>query len=788
MGSSQESMQIKTTTLTILCLCQFFFQLGAQTFPCNGDFIISLYQKGVPPTQTHEINFDGTIVNFESLVTTEVVYNAMGFNSKDGFIYAVDRYNTDVIRIKSDGSFERIGRENDIPIWTTGAGDVSKLGYYTVDERTNFTLYFYDVVDGFEKVAQVQRTWHPSTGNIGVAELALDDFAYDPLDPNTIYSYQRAWPSAGFPNEPANSRGYLMTINADIESPEFGMTKVIAPVDSDIIIHLGALFFDTKGELYGYGSIIPGPFIQQKKLVRINKETGETTLIGEGPNASGADGCSCPYTLYLEKTIDQNFVTCADEYIQFDFKLGNNADRDFNELIFSDTFPAGMEILEIIPPQPLGVVASSGTGIGTEILHYANGKQAANASTSFSVRVKNPGVELRICNQANLQVPSSFGGTILSDDPSSNVFSDSSCVEIQAFDLSESEIIIEQPANCISQNDGSISIGSPQLNEGQSYQVNYLWDDIPIGPLSIVAGDGILVLEGLSPGIYTALCVKGEANDLCSTEIIGDFGLFVPLGLEQIQATGPSSFCLGDSDLMSLEATFIDGANYTWIGPDGFSANGASISLNEIILEQSGFFQVTAERDSCFSIDSVYVEIYPPAEIELSVDENSDPCEVVQLHFQSEAFLQNFIWSPSENLSCDSCTDPTIIGYTSGQFQLTSIDENGCEGIHTIDVENPLQKNYYIPNAFSPNADGINDRFTLFGNCAIQEIELMQIYDRWGMLHFEANSITPNIEIQGWDGLTKDKKLNPGNYVYLFKVLYLDGSEELISGDVTLLK
>jgi len=781
-------MQFKTTTVAIFCIYLLYFQLGAQTFPCNGDFILSLYEKGEPPTKSHEITFDGNIVSFRELVSSNAVFNAAGFNSIDGYIYAVDRLSTDIIRIKSDGSFERIGQENEINIWLTGAGDVSKFGYYTVDERTNFTLYFYDVVDGFEKVAQVQRTWHPSSGNFGVAELALDDFVYDPYDLNTIYTYQRAWPSAGFPNEPDNSRGYLMTINADFDSPEFGMTKVIAPIDSEIIIHLGALFFDTRGELYGYGSIIPGPFIQQKKLVHINKETGETTLLGEGPNASGADGCSCPYTLYLEKTIDESFITCADEYIQFDFKLGNNADRDFNELVFSDTFPAGMEILEIIPPQPLGVAPSTGTGIGTEILHYANGQQAANSSTSFSVRVKNPGVELRFCNQANLQVPPSFGGTILSDDPSSNVFSDSSCVQIQAFDLSESEIIIDQPANCISQNDGSISILSPQLNAGQFYQVNYLWDDMPMGPFLIEAGDGILVLEGLSPGLYNSLCIKGVTNDFCSSEINGSFGLFVPLGIEQIQATGPSSFCLGDTDPMALEATFIEGANYTWMGPNGFLGDSSFVSLNEMMIEQSGFFQVTAERDSCISIDSVYIEVYPPTEIELSVDETSDPCGVVQLHFQAEASLQNFNWSPSENLSCDACPDPIILGFTSGQFQLTSVDENGCEGTHFIDVENGIQKKYYIPNAFSPNGDGINDRFTLFGNCSIEEIELMQIYDRWGMLHFEANSISVNDEIQGWDGLTRNKKLDPGNYVYLFRVIYLDGSEEVISGDVTIMK
>ena len=786
-------MQNTKTRLIPLLILLFILlstqlHLRGQSFPCNGDFIISLYQNGEPPTQSHEINFNGDFVSFNALVSTNVVFNGMGFNSKDGFIYAVDRFNTDIIRVKSDGSFEVIGKEEEIPIWTTGAGDVNKFGIYTVDERTNFTLYFYDVTNDFQKVAQVQRTWHPSSGFSGIAALALDDFAYDPLNPNTIYTYQRAWPSAGFPNEPESTRGYLMSIDADPNSPEFGMTKVIAPIDSDIIIHIGAVFFDTKGELYGYGSIIPGPHIQQKKLVHINKQTGETTLLGEGPNASGADGCSCPYTLFLEKTIKESIITCADEFIQFDFKLGNNANRDFDDLVFSDTFPSGMEILEILPANPLGVSPSNGTGIGTEILHYSNGQQAANSSASFSVRVKNPGVELRFCNQANLQVPPSFGGTILSDDPSTNVFSDSSCVEIQAFDLSDSEIIIEQPVNCIAQNDGKIIILSEQFKEGQNYEVSFLWDDMPQGPFIITAGSSTLIIEGLSPGLYTSLCVKGENNAACRSEIQEEFGLFVPLGLEQIQAYGPSSFCLGDSNLTNLGATLIDGANYTWTGPADFTAESLTNELDDLNINQSGFYHVIAEKDSCLSMDSIYIEVYPPAEIELSIDQNADPCALIQLHFQSEQGIESYSWSPPEYLSCDTCPDPTIIGFISGQFQLTSLDENGCETMHTIEVENPIQKNYYIPSAFSPNGDGINDRFTLFGNCSIQEIALMQIYDRWGMLHFEAESIAANTESLGWNGLTKDEKLNPGNYVYLFKLIYLDGSEEIISGDLTLMK
>jgi gliding motility-associated-like protein len=72
----------------------------------------------------------------------------------------------------------------------------------------------------------------------------------------------------------------------------------------------------------------------------------------------------------------------------------------------------------------------------------------------------------------------------------------------------------------------------------------------------------------------------------------------------------------------------------------------------------------------------------------------------------------------------------------------------------------------YIPNAFTPNGDGINDQFTLrIGeDCEMVKFSL-QIFDRWGRLIFETNSISVD---QAWDGKFENNDLSGG--VYLFKM------------------
>lgn len=94
----------------------------------------------------------------------------------------------------------------------------------------------------------------------------------------------------------------------------------------------------------------------------------------------------------------------------------------------------------------------------------------------------------------------------------------------------------------------------------------------------------------------------------------------------------------------------------------------------------------------------------------------------------------------------------------------------------------------YVPNAFTPNNDGNNDYFTVYGTPTIKKVNTLKIYDRWGVLVFEKKDFPPNVEKEGWDGTKSGKKMNSGVFMWLTEVEYFDGTHEFLRGNVTLIK
>ena len=94
----------------------------------------------------------------------------------------------------------------------------------------------------------------------------------------------------------------------------------------------------------------------------------------------------------------------------------------------------------------------------------------------------------------------------------------------------------------------------------------------------------------------------------------------------------------------------------------------------------------------------------------------------------------------------------------------------------------------YAPNVFSPNSDGINDSFFLFGGPEVQAISNFRIFSRWGDLMYEQPSMIANDDQLGWDGTFNGADLTSGVYVWVADITFIDGVSLVYSGDVTILK
>ena len=114
-------------------------------------------------------------------------------------------------------------------------------------------------------------------------------------------------------------------------------------------------------------------------------------------------------------------------------------------------------------------------------------------------------------------------------------------------------------------------------------------------------------------------------------------------------------------------------------------------------------------------------------------------------------------------------------------------DSNGCKARDSILVLVNFEGQAFVPNAFSPNDDGINDVFYVLGKC-VSEVKLLRVFDRWGEMVFEKSNTLPNDPLYGWDGKFREKTASSDVYVYFAVVMLPDGRKIELKGDLTLLR
>lgn len=121
-------------------------------------------------------------------------------------------------------------------------------------------------------------------------------------------------------------------------------------------------------------------------------------------------------------------------------------------------------------------------------------------------------------------------------------------------------------------------------------------------------------------------------------------------------------------------------------------------------------------------------------------------------------------------------------------YNITVIDTTGCPARDDIRIVIQKSGRVYLPNIIKPESIELNDYFTVFTGAEVTLVRAMRIYDRWGELLFENKDFAPNQPQLGWNGRARGDQVNPGVFVYVVEVEYFDGSREVFSGDVTVVR
>lgn len=184
-----------------------------------------------------------------------------------------------------------------------------------------------------------------------------------------------------------------------------------------------------------------------------------------------------------------------------------------------------------------------------------------------------------------------------------------------------------------------------------------------------------------------------------------------------------------------------------------------------------------------FGCDSFIVTNYllfpaPNAQIDSAVEVTQSNFTPFSNSIQGDYLIK---WLENQALSCDDCPNPVVLSNDGiSLFNLTLTDSIGCLWNYPIYVTYIC--NSFIPNAFTPNFDGINDEFTRFSSgCPVQEYQF-QVFDRWGEMVFSTDD--PAI---GWDGYHNGKPANLGTYVFLITVTEY-GHKKQFTGELNLLR
>ena len=245
--------------------------------------------------------------------------------------------------------------------------------------------------------------------------------------------------------------------------------------------------------------------------------------------------------------------------------------------------------------------------------------------------------------------------------------------------------------------------------------------------------------------------------------------------------------CFGDEAFLNVLNIANTQGSYN-ITIDG---NHSVLSGESFIVEAGTPMSITVEDSEKCSITHDF--IIPDAQ-EMSVDLGDD----MTIKYGETAFIDSevyplfgvdLIWTPDSTLSCSNCPGPVASPLNTTNYVLELIDGNGCMVSDDITITVDKSHNIFIPNAFSPNRDGINDVFRPEGGFEIEEVRSLKIFDRWGGLLYSNDEGFGIDDVKiGWDGTFKGKELGNGTYMYTMNVEFIDGEIIFYAGNIMVIK
>lgn len=223
-----------------------------------------------------------------------------------------------------------------------------------------------------------------------------------------------------------------------------------------------------------------------------------------------------------------------------------------------------------------------------------------------------------------------------------------------------------------------------------------------------------------------------------------------------------TAFCIGNK--IVLDATN-DNATYLW-------SNGSTAPT--ITVSQTGEYSVVVKERRCSLTDQVHVQVKPLPVVDLGPDKTLCTADIDTIHLPTDNGIM-YRWQ-------DGHTGPDYYIMQAGSYSVTA-ELDGCMASDELNVNyQPCECPIFIPDAFTPNGDGRNDKLHAIASCEVRGFQI-QIFNRWGQLVYIGYNIN-----DGWDGTFNGSPAEMGTYFYVltFNSQYRQTIER--KGDITLIR
>lgn len=249
-----------------------------------------------------------------------------------------------------------------------------------------------------------------------------------------------------------------------------------------------------------------------------------------------------------------------------------------------------------------------------------------------------------------------------------------------------------------------------------------------------------------------------------------------------VPLTPDSAFCKGGKVQLDMEPKM---KKITWSPAESLS--GSTI-YNPVAspVRTTTYTATLTDSAGCFSSSAdirVTVKANPAV--------NAGPDKVYPYHTNfsfTPSYSSNvvsYLWSPADSLSCSNCAVPTGLAMDSKTYTVTVVSDSGC--ISRDQVTIAVNAKILMPSAFTPNNDQLNDRYRPIAR-GIKSIKSFSIYNREGLIIYQARDFYPGETSFGWDGKYRGQDQSAAAYIYIVEAVSDLGHPMLSKGSFILIR